>query len=214
MKKIGDIYNEYKVMKNLQLHQMRVAAVAFQICESLNLEVDRDSILKACLIHDIANIIKFNLNYFPEFNKPEGLEYWEKVKYDFILKYGNDEHKASVQITRDLGLDDYIVRLVDCVDAPAIETIKIGNDFGRKICIYADNRVTPHNIVSINERNLEAKKRYENHPNSFDEAERNFFMENLTEIESQIFSHSSINPEDIDDQSIEKYLEILKDFSI
>ena len=40
MKKITEIYKEYKIMPNLQMHQYRVAAVAMQICESLNIKID------------------------------------------------------------------------------------------------------------------------------------------------------------------------------
>lgn len=214
MRIIEDIYKEYNVMHFLTLHQLRVAAVASIICDSLSINIDKDSIIKACLLHDIANIIKFNLNYFPEENEPEGLEYWEDVKYNLILKYGNDEHEASVKITKELGMNDYIIQMVNCIDAASIETIKMDNDFGQKICMYADNRVTPHKIVSIEERNEEARKRYKNHPHSFTKEERDFFMENLREIENQIFSKSNINPEDLNDENVNKVAETLKSYQI
>ena len=214
MQKIGDIYKEYKIMPILALHQIRVAAVAMIVCESLDIQVDKDSIAKACLLHDIANIIKFDLTYFPEFNKPEGLEYWQKVKDDYILKYGNDEHEASVRIVKELGLSDMIVHLVDIVEAHHIEKVTNGNDIAEKICLYADNRVTPHGITSLNDRNIEAKNRYKNNPHSFGDDKREFFMKNIQEVENQIFSHSNIKPEDINDESIAPYLEKLQDFSI
>jgi hypothetical protein len=214
MKKITEIYKEYRIMPMLAIHQMRVAGVAMQICGSLDIEVDTQSVVKACLLHDMGNIIKFKLDKFPEWNEPEGTEYWEKVKYDFILKYGNHEHHASIKIVEEIGVSTRIKDLVNCVDSSSVEIIKMDNDFCKKICIYADNRVNPHNIVSIEERNLEAKKRYENHPNSFGDEEREFFAKNIREIEKQIFSHCKIKPEDINDESIKNYLEKLQDFSI
>ncbi len=212
MNNIKDIYKKYKIMPNLQLHQIRVAAVAAQICDSLSIEVDKESIITACLLHDMANIIKFNLNYFPELNEPEGLEYWQDVKNDYILRYGNDEHQASLMIARELGVSDYIYELIYCIDSSSVEIIAMEDDFGKKICIYADNRVTPHGIVSAEERSLEAKERYKDHPHAFNEEGRSFFMNNLFSIEKQIFSHTDIKSESINDESVSKYLEKLESF--
>ncbi len=201
-------------MPNLVMHQVRVAAVAMQICENLSLNIDKESIIKACLLHDMANIIKFNLNYFPEHNKPEGIEYWQGIKNEYILKYGNDEHQASLLIARELGVSEQIYNLIYCIDSSSVEMIAKENDFSQKVCMYADNRVTPFGIVSIEERSLEAKERYKDHPHSFDEERRSFFMENMFLIEKQIFSGLNIKPENINDESIVDYIEKLKVFSI
>ena len=201
-------------MPNLAMHQLRVAAVAMQICDSFDVEINKDDIVKACLLHDMGNIIKFNLSHFPEQNKPEGLEYWQDIKSDYISKYGNDEHKASLEIANELEISDGILSLIDCVNPDSIEIINNDNSFAKKICIYSDNRVTPHGVVSAEERSLEAKERYKDHPHAFDEESRQFFNKNLNLIEKQIFSHSNIKPEEINDLSIEKYLVELQDFSI
>lgn len=201
-------------MLNLQMHQLRVASVAYIICENLKVDFDTDSVIKACLIHDMGNIVKFNLSYFPEWNEPEGLEYWENIKNDFILKYGSNDHHANLAISKELNLSDKICLLVDSFDPGLVEMIAMDNDLARKICIYADNRVTPHEIVSIDERNLEAKKRYENHPHGFDDERRKFFMENMRKIENQIFSICKIKPKDINNESIKKYFDKLSDFSM
>jgi hypothetical protein len=214
MEKITDIYKEYKIMPNLQMHQLRVAAVAFQICESLNVKVDIESILKSCLLHDMGNIIKFDLGYFPEWNKPDGQDYWQKIKDEYISKYGNDEHKATVKIAKDMGLNPYVIELIDSVDPTAIELTRENLNFDKKICIYADNRVTPYEIVSIEERSREAKKRYENHPYAFNENSHAIFNENMIEIEKQIFENSKIKSVDINNESITPYIEKLKSFTI
>lgn len=201
-------------MPILQMHQMRVAAVAGVICDSLDLNISKENIIKACLLHDMGNIIKFQLNHFPEWNKPLGTEYWEKVKYEFILKYGNNEHIASIDIAKELGMSSYICDLINCIDSSSIEIIKMENDFSKKICIYADNRVSPNRVVSTEEHSLDAQKRYKDHPHAFSEEGRLFFNKNLFEIENQIFSISKIKPEDINDDSIKNYLEQFKGFYI
>ena len=101
MKKITDIYKKYNLMQNLVEHQLRVTAVAEMICETLDVPVDKDLVVRVCLLHDMGNIIKSDLNYFPEFVKPEGLEYWQKVKDEFIEKHGNEEHFATEKICKE-----------------------------------------------------------------------------------------------------------------
>lgn len=201
-------------MPNLALHQLRVAAVASLICDSLAIKVDKESIIKACLLHDMGNIIKFKLDHFPKLNEPEGLDYWQGIKYDFILKYGNNEHQASLEIATELDLDPLVLDLIDCVDSALVEIIALKDDFNKKICLYADNRVAPHGVVSAEEHSLDAKERYKNHPHAFSEESRVFFNQNLFEIENQIFSHSNLKPEEINDETISEILENLREFSI
>ena len=214
MKNIKEIYKEYNIMPMLALHQMRVAAAAEMICDSLDIPIDKKSIITACLLHDMGNIIKFKLDKFPKWNEPEGTDYWEKIKYDYILKYGNDEHIASIKIAEEIGVSSYIKDLINCVDSSSVEILKMENDFCKKICLYADNRVSPQGIVSAEAHSLDALERYKDHPHAFSEDKRNFFNENLFSIEDQIFSHSKIKPEDINDESVKEYLEKLIDFSI
>lgn len=214
MKNIIEIYKEYKITPFLMKHQMRVAAVAMEICESLNIEIEEESIVKACLLHDMGNVIKFNLALFPEENEPEGIEYWQKVKDEYIEKYGKSEHKATTLIGEELGVSQRILELINSVDSSAVEILAMNDDFNKKICMYADGRVTPHGVVSIEERSREAKERYKDHPHTFDEESRLHFNKNLYLMEKQIFSHSSIKPEDINDESIKNYLEKLQSISI
>ena len=213
MKKIKDIYKEYKIMPNLAMHQMRVAAVAMQICESLDIEIDTESVAKACLLHDMGNIIKSNLKYFPEWNEPEGIEYWEGVKEEFIEKYGKDEHVATLLILKELNASPYMYNLISSVDDSYLEDILSSLDVSRKIYFYADNRVTPHGVASLEERNDEVKERYKDHP-AFAEETLLPYLNNLKELEKQVFSYSKIKPEGVNDESVKKYLEKLQDFSI
>jgi hypothetical protein len=104
--------------------------------------------------------------------------------------------------------------LVDCVDSSTVSIVLNSSDFCKKICFYADNRVSPHGIVSVEEHSLNAKERYKNHPHSFSEESRLVFNKYISEIEKQIFSVSKIKPEDINDESIKKYLEDIKNFEI
>lgn len=214
MKNITEIYKEYKIMPNLVKHQIRVAGVAMQICESFDMGIDKESIIKACLLHDMGNIIKFKLDHFPEWNEPEGIEYWQKIKDEYVEKYGQNEHMATVLIGEEICASPRILELMNCVDSSKIEILAMNDDFDKKICMYADGRVTPHGVVSIEERSNEAKERYKDHSHTFDEERRLHFNKNLDLIEKQIFSHTKIKPEDINDESIKNYLEKLENIVI
>ncbi|USN54769.1 MAG: HD domain-containing protein [Candidatus Peribacteria bacterium] len=63
---IQDIYTQYQIPPSLQEHMLRVAAVAEQICLHSSQEIDHATIVTAALLHDMGNIIKFNLDKLPE----------------------------------------------------------------------------------------------------------------------------------------------------
>ena len=59
----------------------------------------------------MGNIIKFDLNYFPEFNQPLGLEYWKNIQNEFKEKYGKDEHEATQKILKELNIDKRVIEI-------------------------------------------------------------------------------------------------------
>lgn len=213
MRKITDIYNEYKIMPNLQMHQLRVAAVAEQFCDSSDVVVDKKSIITACLLHDMGNIIKFKLGYFPEFLEPEGLEYWQNVQNEYVEKYGTDEHEAILMIAKELNMNDVVIKNVDAIGFPNWCNINEHGDLDNKICVYADARVAPFSVLNLDQRLQDGAKRYQGTDKSLD-TKRDLLYDCVREIEKQIFSHSKINPEDITDTSIAERVEKLKDFLV
>lgn len=215
MRKIADIYKKYKIMPSLQRHMLRVASAAAMICEYFDEPINKESIIIACLVHDMGNIIKSKLEYFPEFNEPEGIDYWRKVQNEYLEKYGTDEHKATIQIIKELNFSEDIINIVDKVDFSFACENCDENNFANKIINYADWRVDPYEIVSYDERMNEAKKRYKNKKDFGMESEE--YLKLITcgkEIEKQIFSHLKIKPEDINNESIKPYMEKLKDFEV
>lgn len=213
-RKISDIYTEYKIMPVLQQHMFRVAAVASLICDDLDEVVNKEEIITACLLHDMGNIIKSKLEYFPQFNDPKGIEYWQGVKSDYVKKYGLDEHKATVQIVKELGLSDEIVKLVDQVSFHFMCDFRDGDDMRTKIVIYSDNRADPHGIVSYEGRMEEATVRYKDREDLFPIGNREKLIACGKDIEKQIFSKCKIKPEDINNETVAPVIESLKDFVV
>jgi len=201
-------------MPSLQEHMFRVAAVASLICDNFNESLDRDTIILACLFHDMGNIIKSRMDVFPEFLEPEGIEYWQNVKNEYIKKYGEDEHKATIQIMKELGLSQEIIATINKIIFSLLCNHRDGNDIFIKIIVYADNRVDPHGIVSYDERMNEAKKRYTNRKNTVLEEERQKLVACGKEIERQIFSKCKIKPEDITNETTAPIVSSLRNFVI
>lgn len=222
-RKISEIYTEYKIMPSLAMHMYRVASVASLICDNFRQPINKDEIITACLLHDMGNIIKSNLSLFPEFLEPEGLEYWQKVKDEYIKKYGEDEHKATIEIMKELNISEKIINFVDQLSFSSLCRHRNSNFFDIKIIHYSDVRVDPYGIVSFEERMNEAKKRYKNHKNSLEETERQNLVICGKELEKQIFEHCKIKPEgspvglcprDINDETVKPVILELKDFMV
>lgn len=213
MKEILSIYSEYKIMPTLQQHQLRVAAVAKQICDSISFSLDKEGIIKVCLLHDMGNIIKFDLNYFPDFVKPEGLEYWESIKKEYIDKYGTEEHIATEKICTEIGLSEKEKSYLNSVGFSRVKKALASNSLEQKICCYSDQRVGPHGTLSIQDRLVDGRKRYEGRKEKAMISEQ--FEElalALKKLEEEIFSYSNLKPEDINDNSVEPVIsELLRD---
>ena len=216
MKTVQDAYLAYRIMPSLQLHQLRVAAVAKVVCDHFEGELDKDSIVLACLFHDMGNILKSDLTIFPDFVQPEGLEYWEGVKKDFAQKYGPNEHTATSAITREIGIPASSITLIEKMGFSKMKEIQDGGSFELKILEYGDCRVAPRGIVPAAERFAEGSNRYTYRYTSSEEMHTHFLYltDSAYEIEKQIFSHCSIRPEDITNESVAPLFDLLRNLEI
>jgi hypothetical protein len=202
-------------MPVLQMHQLRVAAVAKQICDSLVVKVDTKTVVTASLLHDMGNIIKFDLSLFPQYYKPEGVDYWRTVQEQYINTYGTDEHQASLAIAQELGVTQPVLDCIEAVDfAKAIENAK-SKELEPKICDNADMRVGPHGVLSLQERLAEGAKRYKDRIDKWIPAEKQEELHQaVRDIEAQVYEHSSLKPTDITDNSISPIIEELRSYEI
>ena len=201
-------------MPALEAHMLRVAAVASLICDNFDESISKEEILTACLLHDMGNIIKSDFKLLPEFLEPKGFGYWEKVKADYIKKYGGDSHEATLEIIKELGSFARIVVLIDQVRFRLLCSIKDDNNFSVKIISYADGRVDPHGVVSYDERMNEVKERYKGREHLFPLKDRERLINCGKEIEKQIFAKCKIKPEDINNETVTPIILNLRNFMI
>ncbi len=210
--KIQEIYDTYKIMPQLREHMLRVAAVAATVCDNFDEPLPKENIIEACLLHDMGNIVKFDLeytkNYFPEFFAQQGFEYWQGIQKEFIEKYGTDDHLATFAIVKELGIDGKTFELVEAITTKMIEKSDSSLNADILICKYVDFRVGPKGVLGLRERVTEWKNRDKRISEEYAENSYNLF----TQIEKQIFSKCKIQPEDITDETIQPIISELQNF--
>jgi len=195
----------------LQLHQLKVAGVASIICDNFDKPLDKNSIIAACLLHDMGNILKFNFDIFSdEFFAPEGKDYWMKVKEEFRQKYGDDEHEATRLILENIKVNQSIKDLTNYIGFSQVGSLVKQNNFNKKIRLYADCRVSPFGITSLDKRMEEGSKRYVVQKGKFSAEEFGNLANFAKKLEQQIFEHCKIKPESIIDENVNPLIQELK----
>lgn len=218
---ITEIFQTYKIPPQLQLHQLQVAGVAKVILDNLDRKrkVDFSTVINACLIHDMGNIIKFDLSLYPSHLEPEGLSYWLDVQSEFISRYGEDEHEATYKIAKMLRVSEKVLYIIKNLGFSNAQNILASDNLELKIATYADQRVNFGEIVDMKERHIKSRDRYlkrRNNQNNLDKGEEEF--EKLSnawrEIEKEVFEQCRIRPEKITTKMITMLVPELNELNI
>ncbi|MCA9380970.1 HD domain-containing protein [Candidatus Dojkabacteria bacterium] len=207
---IDQIYKDLKIMPSLQKHQKIVAAIAWKICDSLSTKVDTHTIVSTCLLHDLGNIVKGSSDQFA----PKGEEeYWQKVETETKEKFGEHASIATVAMIKSLNLEneEKILEYLSWVGAKSLSTRSEEELKNLEFVIapYADSRVAPNGIVSIDGRIEEAKERYH-----FKDDQSGPILKSMKRMEVTIFARSWMTADEIKFDTIEPYLRKLDDFDI
>ena len=205
-----EIYAAYKIMPALQLHQLRVAAVGKLICGDFTQHIEKNDVILACLFHDMGNIIKFDLGRFPEFLEPQGLQYWQQVKDEYTRKYGTEQHSATEQIAREIGLPQAALGILGATGFSRIAEVAAGNSMETKIVQYADLRIGPFGVLSLDERLDDLSVRYAGKKDGpYNDARRGSKV-----MERQVFAQATIKPENITDAAVAPLIEELWEYPL
>lgn len=157
----------------------------------------------------------FNSSTFPDtWFSPQGKEYWKDVKFDFIQKYGDDDHEVTNVIVKEIGVNHDVSELITGYGFNLAEEVYKSEILSRKICVYSDMRVSPSGIVSLVLRQKEAKIRYVTTQQKYTSHEFDKIVNLWVSIEYQIFSHCKIKPEDVTEEKAIPIIEELKNFEI
>ena len=206
---IIDIYKKYHIPQQLQLHMLRVAACSNLILDNFEgKKLNKESIIRVCLLHDMGNIAKIKDN-------PDNDNEFINIRNRYISEFGLDDHQISLAIGKELGLSDYELQIMQGKESKRNEEIMNSDSLEIKICAYCDERVSPTGVESIQKRLEDAKKRYKVTSSIWgDEKKADYLIECALEIEKQIMQYCTIKPEDINDNSIKEYMEDLKGYKI
>jgi hypothetical protein len=189
---------------------LRVAACSNLIIDNWNgPEIDKEAIIRVCLLHDMGNMVKIPEDFSDDKNFIE-------IRRMYFEKYGTNDHEINLEIGKVEGLSEKEIEILDGKRSRKNEETLNSNSYERKICAYCDQRVAPNGVVGIKERLEDAKVRYKDKPLSVwsNEEKANYLIECSLGIEKQIFQYCNLKTEDINDESIEMYIKKLKEYNI
>jgi len=193
---ITEIYEKYEIPPNLADHQLTVAGVAKVICDEVN-KGNEKALLTACLLHDMGNIIKFDLDKIP-IAKIGRIDHWKVVQQRFIEKYGSDEHQANLTIADDIGVDKEVRDLIDVVGFRHSCDALDSGDISKMIAGYSDMRVAPNGVVPLETRLADLATRYGV------TGDREQYNQAFRKIEKQIFSETSVRPDVVTQEVVDR----------
>ena len=157
---IIEIYNQYHLPKNLQMHMLRVAACSNLILDNWKGKtIDKQAIVRVCLLHDMGNMVKI-----PE-EEIQDKDFIE-IRRKYVREYGTNDHQINMVIGKKEGLTNKELEILDGKRSRKNEETARSDNYEIKICAYCDQRVAPEGVVSIKERLEDAKKRYKDRPSS------------------------------------------------
>jgi hypothetical protein len=213
---ITDVYKKYTIPPLLQLHQLRAGAVGKLIVDNWkNSEIDKTAIIEALLLHDMGNIIKFDLDNPSKLIDTDltDLNYWKSVKKTFIEKYGSNEHDATYKIGKELNVSETVENLLSRLKSTA--DAANGDDYNLKICFYSDLRCGPFGILSVNKRFDDLIERYKGRDHPIADINRTETNRKHTlDIQKQLQEFVKFDLETISDEKISENIRLLKVYNV
>lgn len=207
---IGGIYDRFQAPPNLQMHMVRVASMTSMILDHWKgLPVSRDDAVAASLLHDMGNIVKFDLSSQMNVRilgkEARRLDFWKGVRADTMLRYGRDDHMATMRMVGELEVSERVNDLVGKMgmfsDGKLDVTTSLDQEL--KVCCYSDCRVGPFGIITLNERFEDLMRRYAGTPKAAIFAG---LSSSITNLEKQIFENTNLSPEKVNEESVKPYM--------
>lgn len=210
----GEIYRHYRVPPNLQEHMLRVAYAGREIACGWREKgkVDAQRVTAALLLHDTANILKYDFNASLGLMGREAQRagYWKSVQADYARQYGRDEHRATMAIARELGAGGEVLHLLEGM--PQVnETQPVPEgEWELAVCFYADFRVAPFGIAPTDIRLEDLIRREKAKGSPVTETERlNGIKRYLHRLETEIGQRTSTALDRLDEKGFRQVREAL-----
>jgi hypothetical protein len=156
------IYDHFGTPPNLRIHMLTVAGLVRELQSHWNGPgLPWEDVIKAALLHDVGNVVKFDLDNFPELlgSEIDRKEYWHGQQQKLLAKYGADDHAATDRMLDELGIAEVIRSVIQKKSFGNAKEIAASDDWLPKILLYCDLRVLPGRVGTLTERVDEFKRR-------------------------------------------------------
>lgn len=205
-KKVINIYQLYNVPTNLAEHMLLVAALGHHISQNwLQPTIDEELLIDTLLLHDIGNLVKFNLNSDASqrmidqtkylLNQSQyPLDYWQKKQQTMIDKYSGNADHANIAIVKELTDNPNISNLLENHSFESLEEYLRTDNWEKKLVFYCDLRFTPTGLSSIEERIEDLRRRYQERDSKWLNAYNyQTWLENSLKLEQQLDQHTAVD---------------------
>lgn len=181
---IKQAYENYMIPSNLQKHMLTVGSLAKFLYEQWKgSPLNKDTLVKSALLHDIAKPINFNLSKQAAYGMTKVDISRLKELQDKLKLLGNNEHEIVKKICENIDCSKEIIKTVGNTDWSYIPNLIKENNMESLFVIYCDMRVGPKGILSMVQRLKELEKR----------TGESWHMENGLRVESIIKMNVSVD---------------------
>ena len=213
MATITDIYKQYRIFDALQMHQLRVAAVAQIVAGNLGDAVDVRLCVTFGLLHDMGNLAKAKFEQLPDLWEPEGIEYWKAAQKEVHERYNVNDTLATIAMLTEMGAPEEVIRIVRMLKLEDAPTLRDTGTLEEKVCQYADMRAGPYGILTVDERFEDGRKRYPRAAQRPPEVIA-AITQAIKDIENELFARSPITPSEITNEMVAPIIEELRGFEL
>lgn len=202
---LKDIYQKYNITPNLAQHMLMVAALGEHLAENwTSPDIDKEVLIDTLLLHDIGNLVKFDLNSnrsqkmlnktaSPIANK-QPLQHWQKKQQEMINKYGANADQANLAIIIELKTNPKIKQLLENHSFEELEHSLQTHNWEKKLVFYCDLRFTPSGLASVEERISDLRQRYQQKDEKWNNNDLyNQWLSNSLALEKQLNQHTTLD---------------------
>lgn len=214
--KITDLYSIYKLPPNLQRHLFLVSAVGKYIVDHWQgPKINREQVVKTLLVHDLGNLVKYDFSSQAQL-LDSSLDplYWSEVQEELIRRYGSKDIKATTSMLEELGIDRKTRQYVTRMNASRLQDV-YQEELELQICEYADMRIAPQGVTSLEKRLKDVKNRYQVKGSTW--ANDELFNKNLEfgkKIEKRLAKHTQQDLSRLSEQDLEESLVKLSQYQL
>lgn len=220
---IAEIYARYQVPPNLQQHMLWVAGVGKLALDHWQAEeISKKHVLEALLVHDLGNLIKFELN------KPESMrmmqtydetttsvEKWKQIQQQMVERYGSNADLANELIAQELGLHQETQILLMRHSFERLIEILDQDHWEEKLVFWSDLRIMPQGLASTQDRVQDLRDRYYYRDTKWANPQiYNQWLQASLTLEKQLNQRTSIDLHKITQQDLKSIVVKLTDYQL